>query len=100
MSGRLISHGCIAVLFASWCVATTGPLRTGASSGPSVLGVDAQGPDVGTEAQRASGKTVYLKYCAQCHGENGDGDGVATPHLFPRPRDFTLAQFKVRTTPS
>jgi mono/diheme cytochrome c family protein len=65
-----------------------------------VVGVEAQGPDVGTDAQRESGKTLYLKYCAQCHGEKGDGEGYATPHLFPRPRDFTSGKFKVRTTPS
>ena len=36
----------------------------------------------------------------QCHGEKGDGNGYATPHLLPRPRDFTSGKFKVRTTPS
>jgi cbb3-type cytochrome c oxidase subunit III len=58
----------------------------------------AQTPDVGTEAQRAAGKQLYAKYCAQCHGDKGDGEGDATPHLFPRPRNFTTGKFKVRTT--
>jgi mono/diheme cytochrome c family protein len=62
--------------------------------------VRAQSPDIGTEAQRESGKALYLKYCSQCHGDKGDGAGYATPHLFPRPRDFTTGKFKVRTTPS
>jgi mono/diheme cytochrome c family protein len=56
--------------------------------------------DVGTEAQRESGKKLYLKYCSQCHGEKGDGEGYATPHLYPRPRNFTSGKFKVRTTPN
>jgi mono/diheme cytochrome c family protein len=60
----------------------------------------AQGPDVGTEAQRESGRTLYVKNCAQCHGEKGDAAGYATPHLYPRPRDFTSGKFKVRTTPN
>ena len=62
--------------------------------------VRAAAQDVGTEAQRESGKKLYLKYCSQCHGEKGDGEGYATPHLRPRPRDFTTGKFKVRTTPT
>ena len=37
---------------------------------------------------------------SQCHGEKGDGEGYATQHLYPRPRDFTTGKFKVRTTPN
>jgi mono/diheme cytochrome c family protein len=62
--------------------------------------VRAQGPDLGTEAQRESGKQLYLKYCAQCHGDQGDGEGYATRHLYPKPRNFTTGKFKVRTTPN
>jgi mono/diheme cytochrome c family protein len=87
MIPRLISRGCVAVLFVLLCAGMKGPVR-------------AQGPDVGTEAQRESGKNVYLKNCVQCHGEKGDAGGYATPHLYPRPRDFTTGKFKVRTTPS
>ena len=75
------------MLIASVCAALTGSIRAAAQ-------------DVGTEAQRESGKRVYLKYCSQCHGEKGDGEGYATPHLRPRPRDFTTGKFKVRTTPN
>ena len=77
----------VVLLIVALCAAVTGSAR-----------VDAQ--DVGTDAQRESGKTLYLKYCAQCHGDKGDGEGYATPHLFPKPRNFTTAKFKVRTTPN
>jgi cytochrome c len=91
MTSRLIgAHSylaALAVLIASLCAAPTGS-------------VSAQAPDVGTEAQRESGKKLYLRYCSQCHGEKGDGEGYATPHLYPRPRDFTTGKFKVRTTPN
>jgi mono/diheme cytochrome c family protein len=60
----------------------------------------AAGPDVGTEAQRESGKKLYLKNCSQCHGEHGDGEGYAAPHLRPTPRNFTTGKFKIRTTPN
>ena len=86
MTARLLACGCVALLLA-WSGATMSVAR-------------AQAPDVGTEAQRASGKRLYSKYCAQCHGDNGDGEGYATPHLFPRPRNFTTGKFKVRTTVS
>ena len=56
--------------------------------------------DLGSDAQRAAGKEVYTRNCVQCHGEKGDGNGVAAPHLQPRPRDFTSGKFKIRTTPS
>ncbi|MGH2620554.1 MAG: ethylbenzene dehydrogenase-related protein [Anaerolineales bacterium] len=46
------------------------------------------------------GQTVYLERCAFCHGENGDGNGPVARYLSPRPRDFTLGQFRFRTTPS
>lgn len=100
MTSRLILCGAVALLIGSLYGATSGGFGALALSDAIVAGVEAQAPDVGTEAQRESGKTLYLKYCVQCHGEKGDGEGYATPHLSPRPRDFTSGKFKVRTTPS
>src|SRR5882762_5382537 len=56
--------------------------------------------DVGSDAQRAAGKKLYDVNCSQCHGDKGDGQGIATPFLLPKPRDFTAGKFKIRTTPS
>jgi cytochrome c oxidase cbb3-type subunit I/II len=53
-----------------------------------------------TEDLLARGKQVYQDRCIGCHGVKGDGNGLAATFLFPRPRDFTLAVFKFRTTPS
>ena len=77
----------LTVLIASLCAASTGSVRVSAQ-------------DVGTEAEREQGKKLYLKYCSQCHGEKGDGEGYAAPHLLPRPRNFTTGKFKIRTTPN
>ena len=46
------------------------------------------------------GGALYQKMCSQCHGEKGDGLGLAAPRLLPRPRDFTAGKFKVRHTPN
>src|SRR5436853_906702 len=46
------------------------------------------------------GKVVYVKWCAGCHGDGGAGDGPAPSHMLPRPRDFTGAIYKIRTTAS
>lgn len=46
----------------------------------------------------AAGKGDYRRYCAGCHGNYGDGNGENTPWLEPKPRNFTLAQFKCRST--
>jgi len=46
------------------------------------------------------GKSIYNHQCAQCHGENGKGDGPAASMLSPVPRDFTSGAFKIRSTES
>lgn len=47
------------------------------------------------------GRQVYARYCAGCHGEEGDGQGEAAALLYPKPRDFVTAEFKFssRRTP-
>lgn len=51
-------------------------------------------------AQDPPGGPLYQKLCSQCHGVQGDGQGIATPRLMPQPRDFTSGKFKIRHTPS
>lgn len=46
------------------------------------------------------GKALYQRYCVFCHGSYGDGTGESAPFLDPKPRDFTKAAFKCRSTPS
>jgi mono/diheme cytochrome c family protein len=59
------------------------------------------GPTVRLSAQdTTAGKSVYVKWCAGCHGDAGAGDGTAAAYMLPRPRDFTGAIYKIRTTAS
>src|SRR5260370_7646912 len=46
------------------------------------------------------GKALYQRYCIFSHGPNGDGTGQSAPYIDPKPRDFTKATFKCRSTPS
>jgi cytochrome c oxidase cbb3-type subunit 2 len=48
----------------------------------------------------AAAKADYRRYCVGCHGDIGDGNGENAPYLDPKPRNFTLAQFKCRSTPT
>ncbi len=44
------------------------------------------------------GQRLYDRWCAECHGFEGKGDGAAAPYMLPRPRDFTLGLYQIRTT--
>ena len=55
-----------------------------------------------TEAEKTHlkhGYQLYTKYCVQCHGVNGDGQGAVAKHLNPKPRNYTLGIFKFTSTP-
>ncbi len=44
------------------------------------------------------GAEVYSRYCVQCHGVTGDGNGVAAVYLYPKPRNYLLGIFKFTST--
>jgi mono/diheme cytochrome c family protein len=43
-------------------------------------------------------KYNYRRFCVGCHGDYGDGNGENAVWLDPKPRDFTIATFKCRST--
>lgn len=57
-------------------------------------------PSLVSAQDTTQGKIVYVKWCAGCHGDGGAGDGPAAQYMLPRPRDFTGAIFKIRSTAS
>ena len=51
-------------------------------------------PIAGTQQQFKAGQNLFTLYCAQCHGENGQGDGPASGkvnggYIIPVPANFT-----------
>lgn len=46
------------------------------------------------------GRAAYQTYCIGCHGATGNGLGVASPFLRPKPRNFRLANFRFSSTRS
>jgi DMSO reductase family type II enzyme heme b subunit len=52
-----------------------------------------------SDSTRARGKSAYDQHCAACHGATGDGNGPASVWLYPKPRNFSAGQFKIKSTP-
>jgi len=52
------------------------------------------------DGHAAAGKKEYRRYCVGCHGPAGDGMGENAQWIEPKPRDFTMALFKCRSTPT
>ena len=52
------------------------------------------------DGHAAAGKKEYRRYCVGCHGPAGDGMGENAQWIDPKPRDFTAAVFKCRSTPT
>ncbi len=52
-------------------------------------GIGQQGPPAGEQ--------LYRGYCAVCHGEKGDGKGMAAPSFGGKIADFTNSEFWNKT---
>lgn len=53
-----------------------------------------------TDELVALGEDVYARECSSCHGTEGAGDGPGAHYVNPRPRNFELAVYKLRSTPN
>ena len=71
--------------------------QCGTPAFPRLLGEPAA--DEAYQRHLRHGATVYARYCQQCHGLSGDGQGPAAAHLDPRPRDYRRGIFKFTSTP-
>lgn len=66
---------------------------------PAVYADLAWPPGADLPASAPAGQRLYIQHCAVCHGPDGRGNGPAAPSLIPRPRDFSLGQFKYTSSP-
>lgn len=48
--------------------------------------------------EHATGRELYLTHCTACHGDQGDGNGRAARHLYPRPPSFRAGKFRFVST--
>jgi len=54
--------------------------------------------DVGPRSLSPSGPELFALHCSACHGTDGEGNGRAARHLFPRPRDLRAGGFRLVST--
>lgn len=83
------------------------PPSPGLASGEEILSGAAIDPEVERaprlarrDADIARGRASYLRHCASCHGDSGDGRGEASRYMRSRPRDFTKGELEFRSTRS
>jgi DMSO reductase family type II enzyme heme b subunit len=67
-------------------------------NGPPVVSADPQQPADAPQNPAESGQQLFARHCAACHGERGDGKGIAAAFLFPKPRDFRAGRFRLVST--
>lgn len=46
------------------------------------------------------GEALYEQHCSACHGTEGRGNGDGAQFMLTRPRDFTKAKYRYRSTPA
>jgi mono/diheme cytochrome c family protein len=54
---------------------------------------------VASPASVRAGRQLFLRYCAICHGESGNGRGVRASAFSTPPRDFTNEVWRASTSP-
>src|SRR2546421_11847189 len=90
MKSRMI---CLSILLVAAIASSTRAQNAGISSGYPTK-------HDGLNPSEQHGHGLYLRYCVYCHGVYGDGNGDNAQFLDPKPRDFTIATLKCRSTPT
>jgi mono/diheme cytochrome c family protein len=100
------THDCVARL-TFILVTVSGLVGASGEAAPPAAGTTADKPSIvapvptppgATPKLLALGKQVYAKQCAACHGIDGRGQGEAAYLLYPKPRDFVAARYRLVST--
>ena len=74
-------------------------MSIGAAAAASGQSTNAEGDSsAATQADDDLGRQAFLRYCRECHGEDGDGLGKFSYTTGERPRSFQSGRFKLATT--
>ncbi len=74
-------------------------MSIGAAAAASGQNTNAEGDSsAAAEADDDLGRQAFLRYCRECHGEDGDGLGKFSYTTGERPRSFQSGRFKLATT--
>jgi len=75
----------------SGCDSEPTPHQAQAKKTDAIVQKDLPVMDVSSVAEKT--RQVYRRYCAQCHGVKGHGDGINAPYLVVPPRDHTKGDY-------
>lgn len=89
----------VSLVFASLsCTRARGPSEPTATAGVTEATEPTEAFETIEDEGLRLGRTLFLRYCAECHGENGDGWGLRHDITYARPRSFMVGRFKLATT--
>lgn len=94
--GSLLAAGCIAVWCATVVAAHDPQHQAGAHHHPQAAKL--KNPVPPTDESIAAGRALYVKHCAECHGDRGKGDGEMADTSTPKPADLSDADWKHGST--
>jgi len=75
----------------SGCGSEPTPHQAQAKKTDAIVQKDLPVMDVSSVTEKT--RQVYRRYCAQCHGVKGHGDGINAPYLVVPPRDHTKGDY-------
>ena len=81
--------GALTLLTASIVTTAQSPHDTKAHRHPEAMSL--QNPV--TDSAREAGRRTYTRRCAECHGDEGKGDGMMGEDLMPSPADLTDSEW-------